>query len=67
MMGYRTLVRVIAPDFVAGLLFADGECIGTAPAFPEAWKGKSEVACWQMLDLRGWQASVVDGYWEDKH
>jgi hypothetical protein len=53
------LVRIVGPDFVAGLIIKDDKCVRAAPVL-RRFIGKSADDVRAHCRQRGWHASVVD-------
>jgi hypothetical protein len=54
----ETLVRVVAPHFVAGLIVRDGYCIRAAPIL-RRMIGWSSDQIREYFRQKGWRATVV--------
>lgn len=52
------LVRVVAPDFVAGLIISEGRCTEAAPKLKWAI-GREREDLRAYFRKRGWKASIV--------
>lgn len=55
----ETLVRVVAPDFVAGLIVKDDKCTFAAPKLRRWCLGMSSADLRLLFERRGWKASIV--------
>lgn len=54
-----TLVRVVAPHFVAGLDMVGDKCVEAAPILKWA-KGKTADELRAYFKQKGWRASIID-------
>lgn len=55
-----TLVRVVAPHFVAGLDIANGKCVDAAPILARLCKGKTSDQLRAIFKAKGWRASIIN-------
>lgn len=55
----ETLVRVVAPHFVAGFVMVDGRCTEAAPILRKACIGKPAQPLRNYFIRRGWKATIV--------
>jgi hypothetical protein len=55
----ETLVRVVAPHFVAGFVMVDGRCTEAAPILRKMCLGKPAGPLRELFARRGWKASIV--------
>jgi len=55
----ETLVRVVAPGFVAGFVMVDGRCTEAAPILRRTCLGKEAGPLREYFARRGWRATVV--------
>ena len=54
-----TLIRVVAPHFVAGLEIEAGRCVRAAPILRWAI-GRTEAELWRYFRRKGWQAEAIE-------
>ena len=54
-----TLVRVVAPHFVAGLVIEDGRCVLCAPILRKTCKWRTPDQLREVFKKNGWRATVV--------
>ena len=60
----RSLVRVVAPRFVAGMIMEGDRCIDAAPILWRHVLGRTLAEIARFSTGRGWQIEVVD-QWEE--
>jgi len=59
-MSAVTMVRVVGPNFVAGMDVANGKCVECAPILVKWCKGKTEDQLRELFRQKGWRASIIN-------
>ena len=55
----ETLVRVVAPHFVAGFVVRDGRCVEAAPILRRHLMGRTVEEARAIIAGKGWRAHIV--------
>lgn len=53
-------VRVVGPNFVAGMDVVNGKCVDCAPILVKWCKGKTEDQLRALFKAKGWRASIIN-------
>ncbi len=57
--GPETLVRVVGPNFVAGLVIVNDRCVECAPYLRKTCKWRTSTQLRDLFTRLGWRASVI--------